>query len=191
MATGPDSLRVGFAPIRPSSGIEVVRLDFGTALFGVGALLKASLQNSSAGGDAWQRVDAGDAAAEVGGNTTTLIGSVGTKDLIQDVAVLPSAFTPNGDGINDEVRFVFKVVRVGDDSPVEIDIYDLGGRQLRHMVEHRALSTGEYEMRWDGRNDAGEMVPPGIYYARLRIDTDFEGADLSAEQILRTVSVAY
>lgn len=191
MATGPDSLRVEFAPVRPNSGIEVMRLDFRTALFGAGALLKASLQNSSAGGDAWQRVDAGDAAAEVGGNTTTLIGAVGTKDLIQDVAVLPNAFTPNGDGINDEVRFVFKVVRVGDDSPVEIDIYDLGGRLLRHMVERRALSTGEYEMRWDGRDDAGEIVPPGIYYARLRIDTDFEGADLSVEQILRTVSVAY
>jgi len=105
--------------------------------------------------------------------------------------VLPSAFTPNGDGINDEVRFIFKVVKVGDDSPVEIDIYDLGGRRLRHMVEQRALSTGEYEMRWDGRDDAGQIVPPGIYYARLGIDTDVEGADIAGELVLRTISVAY
>ena len=191
METDPDSLRVMFDPVRPNSGIEVVRLDFRTALFGAGALLKASLQNSATEGDAWQRVDAGDAVVAIGGNTTTLIGTVGTKELIRDVAVLPHAFTPNGDGINDEVRFVFKVVKVGDDSPVEIDIHDLGGRRLRRMVERRALSTGEYEMRWDGRDDAGEMVPPGIYYARLRIDTDTEGANLEGELVLRTVSVAY
>jgi len=191
MATGPDSLRVMFAPVKPNSGVEVVRLDFRTALFGAGALLKASLQNSAAGGQAWQRVDAGDAVAEIGGNTTTLIGAVGTKELIRDVAVLPNAFTPNGDGINDEVEFTFKVVRVGDDSPVEIDIYDLGGRLLRRMTERRALSTGEYEMRWDGRDDGGDLVPPGVHVARIRMRTDTDGTSVEAAEVLRTVSVAY
>ena len=43
---------------------------------------------------------------------------------------------------------------------------------------------------WDGRDDTGVLVPPGVYYARLRIDTDTEGADID-EQVLRTIAVAY
>ena len=191
MTTGADSLRLAFAPVRPSSGVDVVRLDFRTALFAAGALLKASLQNSGTAGDAWQRVDPGDVSAEIASNTTTLVGTVETKALIRDVTVLPSAFTPNGDGVNDEVVFTFKVLWVGDDSPVELEVYDLSGRLLRRMVERRALSTGEYEVRWDGRSDGAERVPPGIYYVRLRIDTDIEGANVEGEQVLRTVAVAY
>ena len=191
MATGADSILVSFPLMQPNDDIELLRLDFNTALFSTGAVLRPSLQNRSSGEGAWQRIDAGNAFELAMGNTTTLVGAVGNKQLLRDVVVRPAAFSPNGDGINDEAVFAFKVVRVGDDSPVEVQVYDLGGRAIRRLEEQRAQSSGEYEIAWDGKDQAGEVVPPGIYYARLKVSTQTEGAGIQARQILKTLSVAY
>ena len=69
-----DSLRVSFAAIGPDDGIDVLRLDFRTALFSTGAVLRPSLQQRGASRSAWQRVDAGNAIELGEGNTTTLVG---------------------------------------------------------------------------------------------------------------------
>ena len=189
--TAGDSLQVAFSAISPSSGVEVVRLDFSTALFSTGAVLQASLQHSAEGEGGWQRVDPGEAVAEVASNTTTLVGKVASGPLVQAVSVVPAVFTPNGDGINDEASFRFTVVKVGDDSPVEVHIYDLQGRLVRRLVEQRALSTGSYGIAWDGRDRQGDIAPPGVYLARLRVDTDTEGSQIGNAEIFRTIAVAY
>ena len=189
--TAGDSLQVAFAAIEPDSEVEVVRLDFSTALFSTGAVLQASLQHSVAGEGGWQRVDPGEAVAEVVSNTTTLVGKVASGPLVQAVEVEPAVFTPNGDGINDEASFRFTVVKVGDDSPVEVLIYDLQGRLVRRLVEQRALSTGSYGIAWDGRDGQGVAAPPGVYLARLRVDTDTEGSQIGNAEIFRTIAVAY
>ena len=189
--TAGDSLQVAFSAISPSSGVEVVRLDFSTALFSTGAVLQASLQHSIEGEGGWQRVDPGEAVAEVVSNTTTLVGKVASGPLVQAVSVVPAVFTPNGDGINDEASFRFTVVKVGDDSPVEVHIYDLQGRLIRRLVEQRALSTGSYGIAWDGRDEQSEVAPPGVYLARLRVDTDTEGSQIGNAEIFRTIAVAY
>ena len=189
--TAGDSLRVAFPAIGPNSGVDVVRLDFTTALFSTGAVLGASLQNSASGVGGWQRVDPGEAVGEVVSNTTTLVGAVKQGALLQDIAVEPAAFSPNGDGINDQAQFRFKVVKVGDDSPVEVLIHDLRGRLVRRLVEQRGLTTGTYGIAWDGRDEDGATVPPGVYVARLRVDTDTEGARIGDAEIYRTVAVAY
>ena len=189
--TAGDSLQVAFSAIGPSSGVEVVRLDFSTALFSTGAVLQASLQHSIEGEGGWQRVDPGEAVAEVASNTTTLVGKVASGPLVQAVSVVPAVFTPNGDGINDEASFRFTVVKVGDDSPAEVHIYDLQGGLIRRLVEQRALSTGSYGIAWDGRDGQGDVAPPGVYLARLRVDTDTEGSQIGNAEIFRTIAVAY
>ena len=190
--TGRDSLHVRFDAIQPNGSTEVLRLDFETALFVTGAVLQASLRNSGAdGGGAWQRIDPGEALTQVIGNTTTIIAAVEHNALLTDVVVLPTAFSPNGDGINDRTVFAFNVVRVGDDSPVAAEIYDLGGRPIRRLAQERPFSTGTYEIEWDGRDDGGRMVPPGLYFVQLSVDTDIEGAQVKDAHVLRTVSVAY
>ena len=189
--TRTDSLQLAFPPVGPRSEVEVMRLDFATALFSTGAVMRALLKNSDAGAGNWQRVDAGDALAAIESNTTTLVGTVQSTSLLTEVAVIPQAFTPNGDGVNDQAQFTFKVVRVGDDSPAEVEVFDLAGHRVRRLVEQRDLSTGSYAIGWDGRDDAGVLVPPGVYYARLRIDTDTEGAGIDGEQVLKTIVVAY
>ena len=190
--TSRDSLHVRFDAIQPNGSTEVLRLDFETSLFVTGAVLQAALRNSSTdGGGAWQRIDPGEALTQVVGNTTTIVAAVEHNALLTDVAVLPEAFSPNGDGINDRTVFAFNVVRVGDDSPVAAEIYDLGGRQIRRLAQERPFSTGPYEIEWDGRDDRGRMVPPGLYLVELSVDTDIEGAQVRDAHVLRAVSVAY
>ena len=191
MQTRADSLQLAFPSVGPRSGVEVMRLDFATALFSTGAVMRALLKNSDEGEGNWQRVDAGEALVGIESNTTTLVGAVQSTSLLTEVEVIPRVFTPNGDGVNDQAQFAFKVVRVGDDSPAEVEIFDLAGRRVRRLVEQRDLSTGSYAIGWDGRDDAGALVPPGVYYARLRIDTDTEGAGIDGEQVLKTIAVAY
>lgn len=52
----------------------------------------------------------------------------------------------------------------GDNVPVTIRIYDMGGRLVRTAVR-ATLEPGYYEYEWDGRNDAGLAMPPGVYVA--------------------------
>ncbi len=139
----------------------------------------------------WAGVGPGGGVWPVPGQHKAVGGVVEQGALLQDVVVEPTIFSPNGDGINDGVSFRFKVVKVGDASPVEVLIHDLGGRLIRRLVEQRGVSTGTYGLSWDGRDERGAIVPPGVYMARLRVDTDTEGAAIKDEEILRTIALAY
>lgn len=191
IANGGDSLRVAFPTIIPRDNVDVMRLDFRTTLFSTGAVLRPALQLSDRNNNTWQRVDSGNAVALGEGNTTTLVGSIGRKELIREVSVNPRVFSPNGDGVNDETSFEFTVIRVGDNSPAEVVVYDLSGRQVRRLVQQRSVGTGARALRWDGRNDVGELVMPGVYYARLRIATNTKGAEIDNAEALRSIVVVY
>lgn len=54
---------------------------------------------------------------------------------------------------------------VGAEGPVELTIYDLGGRQVRVLFGPQA--PGPHQLVWDGRDRAGRMVGAGIYVAAL------------------------
>ena len=110
--------------------------------------------------------------------------SVQSENLVSNFKVEPNPFTPNGDGINDEMTIFFDVQRLLTPKPVRLEIFDLNGRRL-HLTE-RQLSSGGYSQQWDGRGDNGQMVPPGLYLLRISTDADDAGAART-----RLVSVAY
>ncbi|MEW6753540.1 MAG: FlgD immunoglobulin-like domain containing protein [Candidatus Latescibacterota bacterium] len=92
------------------------------------------------------------------------------RGVLGRVVVGPNPFTPNGDRINDELRFSYDVMRVVEPVPVVAEVFDLAGRRLRRWTSARAL--GEYAGSWDGRDGSGERVPPGTYLLRVRAETD-------------------
>jgi hypothetical protein len=49
---------------------------------------------------------------------------------------------------------------------VRVVVYDLGGRQVRVLVEEYQ-QAGRYEVVWDGRDAEGREVASGIYFYRL------------------------
>ena len=53
--------------------------------------------------------------------------------------------------------------------PVSFTVYDLTGRMIYQLT--RSQYSGPQTMRWDGANDAGKRVPPGLYLWRITADT--------------------
>ena len=64
-------------------------------------------------------------------------------------------------------------------------MYSLAGAQVRLLSASRQ-AAGPQTLAWDGRDEAGKIVPPGLYLARLEVDSD----DVSHAQT-RLISVAY
>jgi len=55
-------------------------------------------------------------------------------------------------------------------SQVEITIYNLLGKKIRTLV-HQAQSVGKYNIRWDGKDGAGQNVASGVYLAKIKAGT--------------------
>jgi len=51
---------------------------------------------------------------------------------------------------------------------VSLVVYDLLGRVLR-VLNEGMLSPGRYHFRWDGRDNSGNLLPPGVYFIGLRM----------------------
>jgi len=73
----------------------------------------------------------------------------------------------------------------------EVEIYDLSGRRVRLLSEQRLATTGAYAISWDGTDESGNLVPPGVYAARVRVETNTSGAGLDQGDLLRTIAVIY
>jgi hypothetical protein len=56
--------------------------------------------------------------------------------------------------------------RVIDSSPVALAIFDVAGRRVRGLTS-RAQTPGDHTLVWDGTNESGARVAPGIYFCRL------------------------
>ena len=66
-------------------------------------------------------------------------------------------FSPNGDGINDDVRISFDLFLVLDQVDTTLDIYDISGRHIR-TIETIRSSAGNIALRWDGTDRNGRLV---------------------------------
>ena len=130
-----------------------------------------------------QQVDAGDATALTEGRDLSFSVPVG-GGVLDNLVLTPNPFTPNGDGINDELNVQFSVFRVTTDREVRLRIFGLDGRQI--WEGSSKVRGGPHALLWSGVDHAGRTVPPGLYICQLHIDADAD--DLS---ISRIVAVAY
>jgi hypothetical protein len=55
--------------------------------------------------------------------------------------------------------------KAGGAAPAEVSIFDVSGRRIRTILSGE-FEPGSRSVDWDGRDDAGESVPGGIYFLR-------------------------
>ena len=183
---GTDTLLIQMPTALRASSPDLVRLSFSSIVFQSGSTFRLEVA-SAAQPDSWQEADGGDAVGDelsFGSGLTVLTPLGGSHLLLSDAS--SRVFSPNGDGINDEALFEFSVLRVNVDREVGVDIFDLGGRRLRTLRERRELANGLYRLNWDGRDEDGTLVPPGIYIVRYEVDADAGGTTPAG-----LISVAY
>jgi hypothetical protein len=79
--------------------------------------------------------------------------------------VYPRLFTPNGDGLNDRVYFVFENPN---NASVEGEILDKAGRHVRALPPASTQTGIGTTMTWDGKDDHGVTVPGGAYIYKIK-----------------------
>lgn len=131
-----------------------------------------------------QDVVAGDATPAAESNRLSVQGRL-RSELILDLSVSSPAFSPNGDGINDQLQISYILLRALREVNTDLSLRDLSGRLVRRLQSGGAVN-GPQGLRWDGRDDGGSAVPPGLYLLHLSIETD-----TGTEERTRLVGVAY
>ena len=181
-----DSLWVRFPEaIKTNSGSVLVELRFEVTIFRFNTFLIGSIGNS-AFQDSWQRVDDGDANG-LSDSETTVVLALESGDVLGDVQI-DQTFTPNGDGINDELTIGFSLMRVGRSAPVAVEVFSLSGRLTIELHDDLA-TTGRHRLAWNGLDRHGVLVSPGLYLLRINVDVD-SGSSRNTS-LTRLVNVAY
>ncbi len=125
-----------------------------------------------------QQVRPGNATFRFSGDALAVNTPVGGR-LLVNVAVTSNPLTPNGDGLNETVEIAYKLREVTAVRRVRLAIYDLAG-QLVVELPPIAARSGEFAHRWDGRDAARQLVPPGTYIWRLQLEEQEERAGILA-----------
>jgi len=108
------------------------------------------------------------AAASVGFATPGLTNSQAKSETeIQDeITPEPKAFSPNGDGYNDELKIKFKLSKPGYNANVRI--FDAVGRQVRFLIKNQSLAQ-EGSWTWDGKSESGQKLNIGVYIILVEV----------------------
>ncbi|GAB3719598.1 T9SS type B sorting domain-containing protein [Spirosoma lituiforme] len=93
---------------------------------------------------------------------------------------LPTAFSPNGDGVNDELSLWFGLSWLRLEA---FSIFDRWGRLLYHDEQSRTLQSGQ--ALWSSQA-SGAMLLPGVYAYRLQVITP-AGQPLTLENSLTVI----
>jgi hypothetical protein len=81
-----------------------------------------------------------------------------SSDSPEDSAELATAPNP---GATPTIRFTLTRSTV-----VDLGVYNVLGQRVRSLLS-RDLAAGEHAQPWDGRDDRGDELPPGVYFVRI------------------------
>jgi hypothetical protein len=66
------------------------------------------------------------------------------------------------------------------EAEVRLVLHDVRGRLVRRVQDGGVLPAGTHRLAWDGRDEGGRDVPPGVYFATVSA-----GGESAARRILR------
>ena len=189
-AAGDSLDQVGYSRLGSQRGWVVsrgrlLRVRFASRLFQQGTKLAVQVRQSDPA-TPWQAADGADVTG-LSPSQSLAIGARGAQQAIADIALAPNPFTPNGDGVNEEIGIEFSLYRVQTERPLTIGIYSLSGQRVRRIA---GMATGgEQRFTWDGRDEGGQVVAPGLYLCQIEVATDTES--FGGQTQVRLIAVAY
>jgi len=145
---------------------DSVEIEFSCVPFFNGTLFEVFVAGTPGG---WQMIHPDPAVKNA---TTVMLPSLTEEGgLIRNLDISPRVITPNSDGRNDEIDISFTVSRVEGLRSIKVEIYNLKGELIKEI--YKTLGTsGNYRIKWDGRDGSGDMVLPGIYVCEVSVDGD-------------------
>lgn len=167
-------------------GNQTYELKFNTKVFLQSTVFSAELERQTRPGRT-QKISSGDASALVSSQSLVVVSDLDKTKLLRDVAIVPNVFTPNGDGINESAQIELSVYHVEGEKELGIEIYDLSGQRVRELSRQSARPSGQHSIRWDGRDEYGALVTPGIYLVKVRFGTDSQAEGTQAARLVHVV----
>jgi hypothetical protein len=149
----------GTALSAKAGSVDVAVLGEGRGVAGAGELASVTFRVIAAGDPkiAIESVDARDTHNQSVHVNTSREAQV---PQVPRITAMPSA-TPNP--FRGNVALGFALAQA---TRVEFDIYSVDGRRVK-TVASGPFDAGEYSFSWDGRDEGGNAMSAGVYYARL------------------------
>ena len=169
---------------QPARGVDSVRVafNFDARVFLHGTRFEGVVFDSQTG-EIPQDIVPGDATMDLDTSDLDTGWSLG-GNLIAALDLSTPVVTPNGDGLNDAVRISYSLLQVTAQARITLSVYDLSGALIFARIESQEL--GYHELEWNGTDNQGGLVSPGMYIYRLEIDLDS-----GSQQRMGTIGVAY
>ncbi|MCP4547230.1 MAG: T9SS type A sorting domain-containing protein [bacterium] len=104
----------------------------------------------------------------LGPETFNLCETVGVDDGIVVAPTRLDANWPNPFNPETTLRF-----RLAEEGQVRLMVFDLSGRLVKTLVDAKA-PAGEHTVIWNGRDESGQPVATGVYFARMITDERVE-----------------
>lgn len=133
-----------------------------------------------------QPIEPGDASDAISTNSLRVLGTAAAgSEIIRRVRLSSAVITPNGDGVNDRLAIEYALFLLPAPVPMVLDVYDLAGNLCTH-VEVGAQGTGPQRAFWDGHDEQGALLPPGLYVLDLTLVSQ-----ANRGRVLRPVGLVY
>ncbi len=105
-----------------------------------------------------------DTFVEAGLDDVRILTAATAAPLVPATSATLSLGAPSPNPFRSETTIELQIPRSG---PVTLDVVDVSGRRIARLLDGERIGAGTHRVQWEGRDDGGSRVAPGVYWMRL------------------------